>query len=315
MTTYNGESYVVEQLESIREQSMLPDELVIIDDGSSDATLRLIEEFAANAPFDVQVYCNKRNLGITRNFEKSLSLTKGDVVFLCDQDDYWLPNKISTILAAQNESMGINVFINDALYADSALTPDKTSVLEKAEAFTGTADSHIAGCCTAMSRAFLEFILPFPKGNCPQHDVYIHRWANLIETRVVIPEVLQYWRIHDEGHSVSELKEPGLISNFNIGRKYFSIDAAEAYLAKAEEFSEMGELLDERKEAFLRLSTEPQRLRIKQEIESIVSAHRLRASLSSSGWLANKRTVLRLLRNGDYKYFLGIRSFIKDLFR
>ena len=95
MTTYNGEKYLSKQLESISNQSLLPDELVICDDASTDATASIIKEYALNAPFVVRVYLNKENIGYTKNYEKVMSLTSGDLIFLCDQDDIWFPEKIS----------------------------------------------------------------------------------------------------------------------------------------------------------------------------------------------------------------------------
>ena len=89
LATYNGAVYLKEQLESIAAQTRTPDELVISDDQSTDDTLRVIEEFAATAGFPVRLSVNEANLGIAKNFEKAISLCRGDLIFLSDQDDVW----------------------------------------------------------------------------------------------------------------------------------------------------------------------------------------------------------------------------------
>src|ERR687894_3003245 len=94
MCTYNGARFVAEQLASVAAQTRPPDELVVCDDGSTDETCRLVEEFAARAPFPVRLFVNERNLGSTRNFGRAVALCEGDLVALSDQDDVWHPEKL-----------------------------------------------------------------------------------------------------------------------------------------------------------------------------------------------------------------------------
>lgn len=95
MTTYNGAAYLLPQLQSILNQTRQPDEVVICDDGSSDNTVSIINTFIrSNHLYNWHVFENKSNLGYIQNFRKVLSLTSGDIVFLCDQDDVWHENKI-----------------------------------------------------------------------------------------------------------------------------------------------------------------------------------------------------------------------------
>jgi glycosyltransferase involved in cell wall biosynthesis len=94
MATYNGERHIREQLESIACQTLLPCELVITDDGSTDTTLQIVEEFARTAPFSVRLIRNESRLGYSDNFIKAASLCRGDLIALCDQDDIWLKRKL-----------------------------------------------------------------------------------------------------------------------------------------------------------------------------------------------------------------------------
>lgn len=94
MATYNGANYIQEQLDSISRQELLPAELVITDDGSTDATLELVDSFAKSAPFSVRIFRNESRLGYAENFFKAASLCRGDLIAFCDQDDIWLEKKL-----------------------------------------------------------------------------------------------------------------------------------------------------------------------------------------------------------------------------
>lgn len=99
LCTYHGERFLSSQLESLKNQSRLPDELVVCDDVSQDASVQIVEEFAKTAPFPVRIYRNPKNLGYKKNFEQAASLASGDVIFFCDQDDIWAPQKIERVMS------------------------------------------------------------------------------------------------------------------------------------------------------------------------------------------------------------------------
>ena len=116
LCTYNGEKFLTEQLESFLKQKRLPDEVIVCDDRSTDASIKLIEKFSHNASFPVRVYVNEKNLGSLKNFERAISLCSGDLIFLSDQDDVWLPEKIKTVASEfeRNNKLGL-VFTNAEL--------------------------------------------------------------------------------------------------------------------------------------------------------------------------------------------------------
>src|SRR5262249_10160572 len=97
LCTYNGAKYLSSQLESYLAQTCLPDEVVVCDDCSQDETVTILNDFAIRAPFPVRILVNDQNLGSTKNFEKSISLCSGEIIFLSDQDDVWMPNKIERV--------------------------------------------------------------------------------------------------------------------------------------------------------------------------------------------------------------------------
>ena len=96
MTTYNGEKYIIQQIESILSQSRKVDEIVIVDDKSNDKTVEIIREL--NCPL-INIYQNQKNMGYVDNFYKAIGLTQGDYVFLSDQDDIWETDKVEKSLS------------------------------------------------------------------------------------------------------------------------------------------------------------------------------------------------------------------------
>src|SRR5881275_3323550 len=100
LCTFDGAEFLWEQLESFLAQTRQPDELIVNDDNSVDETLELVERFAQNVPFKVSLQVNENTLGSTANFQQAVERCSGDFIFLSDQDDVWLPEKIEKMLAA-----------------------------------------------------------------------------------------------------------------------------------------------------------------------------------------------------------------------
>ncbi len=96
MCTYNGERFLAQQLDSIINQTYTNIEIVICDDGSTDKTIQMIQEYQKKFA-TIKLYQNKTNLGFVQNFAKAISLTTGDYVATSDQDDIWLKNKIEIL--------------------------------------------------------------------------------------------------------------------------------------------------------------------------------------------------------------------------
>ena len=123
MCTFNGADYLAEQLDSIAKQTRLPDELVVCDDGSTDSTLQILNEFKKNISFTVKICCNEIRLGTTKNFEKAITLCKGEIIALSDQDDVWLPNKIEKLEHIFKSNHNIGYIFSDAIVVDEKLSP------------------------------------------------------------------------------------------------------------------------------------------------------------------------------------------------
>ena len=121
MCTYNGAHFIREQLDSIKAQTRLPDELIVCDDNSTDETLCIVENFAEKAPFAVKIYQNKEQLGSTKNFEKAIDLCSGDIIFLADQDDIWMPKKLALIENIFNNNPNTGAVFSNADIVDENL--------------------------------------------------------------------------------------------------------------------------------------------------------------------------------------------------
>jgi glycosyltransferase involved in cell wall biosynthesis len=122
MCTFNGGQFLRAQLESVAVQHRPPDELVVCDDGSSDGCEEIVRKFSRRVAFPVHLFMNEENLGTIKNFEKAISLTKGAIVVLADQDDVWYRHKLERIEKAFLSSSGIVAVFSDADLIDEEST-------------------------------------------------------------------------------------------------------------------------------------------------------------------------------------------------
>jgi glycosyltransferase involved in cell wall biosynthesis len=187
LCTYNGAVYLKEQLESIAAQTRAPDELVISDDQSADDTLRLIEEFAATAGFPVRLSVNESNLGTAKNFEKAISLCRGDVIVLCDQDDVWHSDKLESVERIFEAKPQLSLVFSNAELVDETLRlfektlfdwvhfdGQKQRLVKSGRALDLQLRENLVVGCTVAFRAHLkELVLPISGAGPLVHDGWI----------------------------------------------------------------------------------------------------------------------------------------------
>jgi glycosyltransferase involved in cell wall biosynthesis len=194
--TYNGEVYLEEQLRSVLAQTWTHLEIIAIDDGSSDRTVSILREYAARDS-RIKVVINEQNLGFVRNFEKGCSLAKGKWISLCDQDDYWLPEKIQKMAQAIGDY--------PMIYCDSELcgpelqpTGTKISDLVHYQSFDDCRQlcvfSRMYGHATLITRTLFDLASPFRK-EVP-HDGWLAYHATLYGGVKYLPAVLVKYRQH-----------------------------------------------------------------------------------------------------------------------
>lgn len=195
MAVYNGEKYIGEQLASILPQLAGDDELVISDNGSTDRTLECIERFH-DARIKLVSYLNLTSH--MYNFENALKHASGDLIFLADQDDIWMPNKV--------EVMKSMLQTRDLVCSDCQVVDSEGRVLRESYfAMNGCRKgfmknlfrNNYLGCCVAFRRRLLRIALPFPE-NIPVHDFWIAGLAELFGTTAFCPEKLMKYRRHAE---------------------------------------------------------------------------------------------------------------------
>lgn len=200
MATYNGGKYLKEQIGSILKQLGVTDELVISDDGSNDNTLALINSFNDRR---IKIYNNECSKGVNGNFETALQKAIGDIIFLSDQDDIWMPNKIQESLDLLNDC---DMIIHNAKIVDGkgfSNGSDYFSCLHKHTGFFWNLyEVRCLGCCMVFKRKVLRECLPFPK-SIVGHDYWIGMYA-LSKFKVKFPSVqLICYRRHDDNFSTS----------------------------------------------------------------------------------------------------------------
>lgn len=210
MCTYNGEKHIKEQLESILNQTVAIDEIIICDDESNDKTTAIIEQFQIEYPNKISLYKNQVNLGSTKNFEKAIEICSGDYIFLSDQDDVWKTNKAEKIIQQFLENPSVEaIFTNGDLINDENEKINSLSLwdsvffienqLEKPIDLFKLISSKrnmVTGATLCIKKETKEFILPFPDIKKYYHDEWI---AIIIASRkkleYITDELISY-RIH-----------------------------------------------------------------------------------------------------------------------
>jgi glycosyltransferase involved in cell wall biosynthesis len=202
MCTYNGAKFLQEQLRSIAAQSMPVHEIVICDDCSADASCEVVEAFSRQNPGLVRLYRNSTRLGYSQNFAQAISLCRGDIIFLSDQDDSWLPTRVermAALFAGDDQCAVVSVA---ALVTDEDLSPNGKSLLpmsptqdEKPSTFSARIHQSSAYGCTLAFRASLCPLF-FPISPHWGHDNWICFIASRFAEIHGIEEPLMYFRRH-----------------------------------------------------------------------------------------------------------------------
>lgn len=210
MAVYNGKRFLCEQLASILCQLATDDEIVVVDDGSSDDTLELVK--GLNDP-RIRVLVNSCNQGVLRSFERAIKEARGDIIFLSDQDDIWLPRKVCRFLEAFSVDGHIVLVISDAQVIDEEGKELAASFFAQRGGFVSgwfanLLKNRFLGCALAFRSSLKDVILPFPK-DIPMHDMWIGTLADLKGRVKYIDEPLIAYRRHLS--NASPIKRAGLL--------------------------------------------------------------------------------------------------------
>lgn len=314
ITTYNGAKYLGDQLGSFLCQTRQPDELVVCDDTSTDATLEILENFRQHAPFAVHVHRNETNLGFTKNFEKAISLCSGDIIFLADQDDVWLPEKIARIAETLDSRRDKMLVIHDAKLVDEDLTWHGATKISQVTAGWGSADPLVAGALTVLRADLRRYVLPIP-ADVVGHDVWIHLIGKYLGTRLVVHEPLQLLRRHSSNTSRWVGSSVDQISRFSVFLHNLSTRPATSYRDRIA----LNQSACRRLEGIARDASAPFARAVVEKNLRVLESERTvlcrRSELLAQGFLARRCTAVSMFIRGDYRYFNGISSFLRDFVR
>lgn len=232
LCTYNGEKYIREQIDSIINQSHKVDEIIICDDFSTDSTNQILKEYAYKYPALISIYENKSNLRTLKNFEKSISLTSGDLIFLSDQDDIWKENKVEVIV---NYFKNIKEFkllftngdlineegneLNSTLWDEWGFTNDMRKLWvknEKAYKDLVVNKNKITGATVCFNKSIKKKAIPILTPPGFWHDAWLGIHAAAEDGLCFLEESLIFYRVHEK-------QQVGVSKNFKVKDKKGSL--------------------------------------------------------------------------------------------
>ncbi len=213
IATYNGEKFLLEQLESIQSQTVLPTEIVISDDNSCDDTLRIVSmvldpDWCEKSGVTLKVRHNRVSLGPGPNFEQAIKACSGDFIVLADQDDRWHRNKVEVLIRAFADHPGALLVHSDADLVDASgqalgmklsdgigFGLDERAALASGHSLPAFIKRNLAtGATTMFRRELVEWAFPLPESEL--HDGWLALAASLVDGVVFIPEALIDYRQH-----------------------------------------------------------------------------------------------------------------------
>lgn len=209
MCVYNGERYLQEQLDSITQQTVPLNQIVIVDDNSSDGSWDLLQEWKRVCGLNVTLVRNDHNLGFVRNFEKASMEVDADIVFFADQDDIWHPKKVERMLRLFDDPMVVLAhsdadLIDDKgnrlgrrLFATLLLRNEERELVRSGRSASVYLQRNlVTGAACAVRRELLQYALPFPCESGWSHDEWLALAASLTGTVAMLEEPIMSYRLH-----------------------------------------------------------------------------------------------------------------------
>ena len=282
---------------------------MICDDNSTDGTREILQSYQQKYPELFKIFCNEKNLGCAGNFGKALSLCSGDIIFLADQDDVWLKDKVEKMVAKFADARILGVY-SDSLVVNSRLESLGRTHLElrgysharlknmkQPETFARRVPP--AAHDMAIRRNVLKQLLPFPKLK-NVHDSFIGLVIACQNGWAVIPEPLTLFRQHDSNASNSGRKR-SLAGQFSAAKKSIADDTF-LWNAKLHAFvqARLKGMLDDKVEALL-----------KERIKHSEN----RSKMGKVNFFYRLRLITEEVFSGRYFTFArSIKSIIQDIF-
>jgi glycosyltransferase involved in cell wall biosynthesis len=207
MASFNGEKFILKQINSILLQLSKDDELIIIDDCSKDDTFKIISEINNKR---IKIIKNERNLGIVQSFSRSMLLAKGDFIFLSDQDDIWFPNRLKFMLSeikAHNACLVTSNFRwidendNEIYPIFKGLIKNNSNKHYKNILNIFQGHNNYLGCAMVFKKSLLQIAVPIPN-IVEAHDLWIAKIGNLLHSNLHLNESTFFKRKHSNNSSL-----------------------------------------------------------------------------------------------------------------
>lgn len=215
MTTYNGEKYIYEQLQSLFNQTVTPKEVLIFDDCSTDSTIKSIHNFITNHHLDWKLIINSNNRGWKKNFMMGLAQARYELIFLCDQDDVWNNDKCEIMISALNSNPGCNLLMSNytAFAEDKSVKIPISMRYQKNNKKIYKIELNIRnlvsvlrpGCTYLLKNSFFKKISPFYIEGVA-HDRFIYQLGVLTESAYLIQTKTINFRRHNSNNSPLNIK-------------------------------------------------------------------------------------------------------------
>ena len=228
MTTYNGEKYLKEQLDSLYSQTVVPDEIVVCDDCSKDRTIDILEDYHQKK--GLKYYVNSSNLGVNKNFEKAIRLCTSGYVAICDQDDIWFPQKIEILLKKMMEVENGEpcVVSSQSESLNKNISPKPCSVKKDSVGVSATLlyAGNVQGCTLMLNRKIIDMLKPFPESYkaVMMYDCYISFVAATCGVKYNLGQVLMSYRHHDSNVLAKITRKKPFFSRLMSKLKYEKFD-------------------------------------------------------------------------------------------
>jgi len=331
LCTYNGAQFLGAQLESIANQTRLPDELVISDDCSTDSTVPIIRQFEARVSFPVRLYVNDRNIGSTPNFEHAISRCQGDVIALSDQDDVWLPTKLAKLERALDQDENIGMVFSDADLVDEGLHPlgrrlweftfpqsDQDKFRDGRWVDVLMAYNVVTGATAAFRAGFRELVLPIPEIPNTIHDGWIALLVGALSKLTFISEPLILYRQHGGQQRGVDLKLHE--KRGSVDRQITYRHVAEYYALEIERLRAIRERLSAVEDR-IRSGVSPWDKRAAElasriaDLDNVMTHYRMRGQLATERFHRLAPVTRELLAGRYHRYSSGMLSALRDLVR
>lgn len=221
-STYNGEKFLKDQIESILNQTYKKFTLIIRDDGSTDQTKEILNYYASIDKRIKIINDNNGNLGLLKSMELLLKKTKTDLVFFADQDDYWFENKINIFLEKYYFSTEPILIHSNCYVTDNNLNVKK-KFLGNTPKNLGIENSlfryFVQGASTMINGSLRDNLLPF-RDNAYIHDRYAHLMCEITGKRIYIDECTMYYRQHENNQIGSSSLIEKIQNNLRLQKFY-----------------------------------------------------------------------------------------------